>query len=285
MASAESKLERILLGFGFIVVAVIFSYGALLFHQRIFSSIVTVFLYTCLNLLFIMGILFNRILVKNAALIKAQKTKLEIQENAIATLREERHDILNELALASAYIQVGKYQEASRCIQFIAADLSDRYNYTTLPNDAWVTVIQAKQQEAQEQGIRCTIKLDANPPTCINERRLLPKLVFNLLDNALEAAGQSEDPWVELEWVSENGCRVLSVRNNGAFISDDIKHKIFEGGYSHKGGDRGWGLAICSKIASQLGGVLSVDSDENVTEFALRLPPEKPSRDGGAKTL
>ena len=38
-------------------------------------------------------------------------------------MREERHDILNELALVSSYVQMHKWEEAQQCIEFIAASL------------------------------------------------------------------------------------------------------------------------------------------------------------------
>ena len=58
-------------------------------------------------------------------------------------------------------------------IAVIAADLSDRYNYATLPKDAWYQVIAAKS-DMPDLRVDFRYRLDAPMPDDFHQRRLLP---------------------------------------------------------------------------------------------------------------
>lgn len=212
-------------------------------------------------------------IAKDHALLHLQEDRLAIQENAIEAMREQRHEIINDLALISAYIQMGMDEKALDSIDFIAAELADQYNYAALPKDAWVTTINAKQQQASHLGVQLLTFIEAEPPADLNEQRLLPKVVANLLNNAFEAVRRRNRPQVVLIWKQVGEDRLLSVMNNGPAIPADELVKIFDYGYSSKPGyGKGWGLAICKRIAAELGGELSAKSTAEMTEFTLLLP-------------
>lgn len=202
--------------------------------------------------------------------------KSTLQKSALRTLREERHDFLNELALISTYVEMDKKEEALSCIAYTAASLSERYNYSTLPDDAWLTVLELKQKEAERRSIQFTVDIQAELPQSFTELRLLPKLITNLIDNAFYAVAKERNPQVTLTW-KVNGAneRTLSVSNNGPMISPWEGMRIFQGGVTSKenlSGNSGWGLVICKRIAQELGGILSYESDQDLTVFTLTLP-------------
>lgn len=209
-------------------------------------------------------------------LIRYHSEKYQVQQSALQVLREERHDYLNELTLISSYVQMNKWKEAHDCISYAAANLSDRYNYATLPHDAWLTVLEFKQKEAKRRKINFEVLIAADPPTDFAEQRLLPKLIMNLIDNAFAAASKTRDPQVELIWYEHSdGSRSLQVSNNGAPIPEHLSRQIYQGGYTSKkntGANNGWGLVICKKIAEELGGQLCYESTHENTSFVLTLP-------------
>lgn len=200
-----------------------------------------------------------------------------VQEAALRTLREERHDLLNELALISSYIQMGRNEDALAAISYSAAKLSDRYNYTSLPDDAWTTVLELKQIEAKKRKIDFSVELETTPPESFNEQRLLPKIIMNLVDNAFAAVKNQANPKVQLAWfTSPQGERILTVANNGPEISPWDGQMIFRGGVTSKkdsSGNHGWGLAICQQIACELGASLTYESSPEQTIFIFALPP------------
>jgi len=211
--------------------------------------------------------------VKDQTLLELQQERIAVQENALEAMRELRHEITNELALVSAYIQMGMGDRALESVEFIAARLADRYNYVVLPKDAWLATINAKQQQASRLGVQLITFIEADDPTNFNEQRLLPKVAANLLDNAFEAVASIENPQVVFIWKRVGQGRLLSVRNNGPAISPCEADKLFDYGYSSKPGEnKGWGLSICKRIAAELGGELSVSSNLEMTDFTLFLP-------------
>lgn len=215
-----------------------------------------------------------RILV-TAALQDPYNTLFRDLTEAVMIMRAQRHDMINDLTLASTYLQMNRIEDAEQCIAVIAADLSDRYNYATLPKDAWYQVIAAKSDIARSQGVDFRYRLDAPMPDDFHQRRLLPKLVGNLLDNAIDAVAGTENPWISLEWSRTEAGTVLRVSNSGSEIPLELRSKLFEPGLSTKGNNRGFGLTICRKIANELGASLTVESNSEATTFTLTLPPAR----------
>lgn len=209
-------------------------------------------------------------------LIQAHQRRSAVQESALRTLREERHDLVNELALISTYVEMGRAEEALQCIAYSAAKLSDRYNYATLPTDAWCAVLELKKVEAERRQIQFTIKVETDPPHTFTEQRLLPKVIMNLLDNSFAAVEQAKEQKVEVSWSkSPNGKRVLAVSNNGPEIDPWEGKMMFRAGVtSKKDGSKnhGWGLVICKHIAEELGGTITYTSSPEKTTFFLTLP-------------
>lgn len=210
--------------------------------------------------------------VKRELMQNLENEQLEVQASAIEAMREQRHDILNELAIISSYVQMGMPGKAKEALDFLAAKLADKYNYSELPKDAWLSMINQKQQLAALLDIELTICLEADSPSDFNEQRLLPKAVALLLDNAFDAVSREPHPKVELIWKQVGHCRILSVENNGPLIPADELDRLFEYGYSSKPGpNRGWGLPLCRCIAAELGGGLSVRSSPYSTKFIFML--------------
>ncbi|NLJ81015.1 MAG: GHKL domain-containing protein [Firmicutes bacterium] len=238
-----------------------------------------IYIYTSLIILPVLGVVLIQSVQNSHRAQKklrhhAQKSRLAKQ--SLRALQEERHDVLNELTLISSYVQMQKWEQAQACIAYTAASLAERYNYSTLPDDAWFTVLASKQKEALHRGITFAIHIDADPPLDYAELRLLPKLITNLVDNAFAAVENTPNPTVSLFWSKRpQGGRLLSVTNNGPPIPAEIRARIYEPGVSTKTRQKengGWGLAICKKIAAELGGALEYESCELLTSFTLDLP-------------
>ncbi|NLY10100.1 MAG: GHKL domain-containing protein [Firmicutes bacterium] len=265
--------ERIILSIG-VLGLVSLLWGTALNYFRSWEStfVLAIVLATVLTILIAICVTFYLNTAYQGRLYQDQIEKNELQKMAIETLREQRHDILNDLALISSYLQLQRYKEAQNYLELTAASLSDKYNIIDLPYDAWLTLIRIKQEEAEKRDIILNISMDAPSPADINERRLLPKLTANLLDNAFDAVCGVPSPYVELRWYMKDDCRVLSVENNGPEIDPDIMSKVWKPGYSSKKRDgAGWGLAICKKIAEELGGDLVLTSTKGKTNFSLFL--------------
>jgi two-component system nitrogen regulation sensor histidine kinase GlnL len=65
---------------------------------------------------------------------------------------------------------------------------------------------------------------------------------------------------------------LVSVRDNGPGIAEDIRQHLFEPFVSTKPTGSGLGLALVAKIVGDHGGLVEVDSHPGRTEFRLHLP-------------
>ena len=68
------------------------------------------------------------------------------------------------------------------------------------------------------------------------------------------------------------GFLLLTVKDSGMGISDDVKEHIFENGFSTKGQNRGVGLYRTKQLIERLGGEISFESQKgNGTCFMVRI--------------
>lgn len=107
----------------------------------------------------------------------------------------------------------------------------------------------------------------------------LAQMLMNLVTNALAYGASSEAVKVETRGGEDEV--VITVRNKGAPIPEDILPRIFqplERGAHRKSGSRsiGLGLFIVSEVVRAHGGSVAVTSSEDETCFAVHLPRRPP---------
>jgi signal transduction histidine kinase len=121
---------------------------------------------------------------------------------------------------------------------------------------------------------RIELLLDGELPELVGDATALTRLLVNLLDNALEAAGPHGKVWVRGYREPATGEVWIEVRDNGAGIPEKIRDHLFEPFVTTKGQDgTGLGLAIGYRIARDHGGSLTlVDGSAGHTTFQVRLP-------------
>ncbi|MHB1020886.1 MAG: ATP-binding protein [Acidobacteriaceae bacterium] len=98
----------------------------------------------------------------------------------------------------------------------------------------------------------------------------------NLLDNAIDAVAPKGH--ISLKTWLDNNEICVSIKDDGTGIPTECQSHIFEPFYTTKpvGVGTGLGLDIAHRIVvSQYGGYIGFKTDENGTEFTVRLPLEK----------
>ena len=136
--------------------------------------------------------------------------------------------------------------------------------------------------------IRIIEAYDPSLPPVHGNRDQLVQVVLNLVKNAAEAVTQAHIGNGEITLVTayQHGVRlaagdsarrlhlplVVTVRDNGPGIPDDMRPHLFDPFVTSKPSGSGLGLALVAKIIADHGGLIAVDSRPGRTEFRLHLP-------------
>ncbi|MDT5346656.1 MAG: two-component system, OmpR family, sensor kinase [Mycobacterium sp.] len=120
------------------------------------------------------------------------------------------------------------------------------------------------------------LDLPEEPVTVSGDAARLHQVVTNLLANARVHTGPGTVVTTRLH--SDATHAVLSVRDNGPGIPEELRSEVFERfargdtSRSRKGGSTGLGLAIVSAVVKAHHGMITLDSAPGHTDFTVRLP-------------
>jgi signal transduction histidine kinase len=125
---------------------------------------------------------------------------------------------------------------------------------------------------ASKQKIKIVVDCDPKISSINSDQHQLEQLLINLMLNAIEAMPDGGEMKI-VSRVSEKNKIVIEIRDTGCGISPEIKEKIFNPFFTTKEKGTGLGLSVASRIAQNLGGMLSFDSIEGKgTVFRIYLP-------------
>lgn len=135
------------------------------------------------------------------------------------------------------------------------------------------------------KNVRFIETYDPSLPEVHGDRDQLIQVFLNLVKNACEVPGDS-DREIELSTAFKHGLRlavpgqqakvnlplVVSVRDNGRGVSDEIRGHLFDAFVTNKPTGTGLGLALVAKIINDHGGAIEFDSEPGRTTFRVMLP-------------
>jgi two-component system, NtrC family, nitrogen regulation sensor histidine kinase GlnL len=135
------------------------------------------------------------------------------------------------------------------------------------------------------KNVRFVESYDPSLPDVFGDRDQLIQVFLNLVKNACEVPGNGERE-IELSTAFRHGLRlavpgqqakvnlplVVSVRDNGRGVSDEIRSHLFDAFVTNKPTGTGLGLALVAKIVSDHGGAIEYESEPGRTTFRVMLP-------------
>ena len=203
----------------------------------------------------------------------------------VDSMRANNHDFTNKLHVILGLIQMEMYDQATSYIENITmvqrASISKIMNCISEP--ALAALLIGKTARAAELNVKFTLRdgshfsnTDMHIPT-----EVLITVIGNLIENAFESMNAKEpNPSNPNELIiglfSKEDSILITVDDTGLGISEENKQRIFENGFSTKGENRGTGLYQVKTMVENLGGLITVDSQENVgTSFFVFFSKEK----------
>ena len=104
----------------------------------------------------------------------------------------------------------------------------------------------------------------------------IKRAVLNLVDNAVEAVGQTGEVTVETVWMPEARRARIVVADNGPGITPEDRERLFVPYFSTKATGMGLGLPIVHQIVADHGGSIWVeDNPPHGSRFVIELPGDR----------
>ncbi len=200
----------------------------------------------------------------------------------VECMRANNHDFTNKLHVILGLIQMGRTEEASEYISHIASIQQTLIHsiMTNIEDPSIAALLIGKYSRAAELNIKFTLesgsnfsKNDISLPSCD-----LVTIIGNLLENAMDSINEKDDMLKELSigLFTQPHALIIQVDDTGMGIPEKYRERIFENGFSLKGGSHGTGLFIVNKLVRKYNGSVEVNSEYGVgTSFTVTLTDEE----------
>ena len=144
--------------------------------------------------------------------------------------------------------------------------------------DAIRDVVALIQSNANEHKVRLALDLDSVADAQIKSESMLRQILFNLIQNAVEAS--PPESTVSVRALAQDGFVRVTVTDQGGGIAEEIQTQIFEPFFTTKSegstGGLGLGLSISKSLVEAAGGAIhfkSAPGKGTTFEFTLPLTP------------
>ncbi|HOM02450.1 MAG TPA: GHKL domain-containing protein [Acetivibrio sp.] len=224
---------------------------------------ITIMISVLMLIVFLMfSILYTNTLFKlevSTQELEYQKFYNKALQSIINDLRRFKHNYNNILAVFGGYIKNKKWSQVEKYYNEICSEIGkvsflDNLTSLNIKSAGVLGLIMAKYEYAKELGVDFRVVTDG----VIDEVKMkiseFCEVLGILLDNAIEAAKDSNEKKVEV--FMKRGEKALSfIVLNGINEKVDVT-MIYENGYSTKGEGRGLGLGIVNSIVSKYKNVM-----------------------------
>jgi len=136
-------------------------------------------------------------------------------------------------------------------------------------------IVSLVEPRLRSTGAEISLETDpAGPPLCVRgDADALQSLFLNLLENAMDAAGAGGRILVRAD-MAELKVRIR-VRDSGPGIPPSLRSRVFDPFFTTKPSGTGLGLAVCKKIAEDLGGAIHLGPGPG-GDVVVLFPVEEP---------
>jgi len=188
------------------------------------------------------------------------------------TLRAQRHDFLNHLQVVYSLMEMDEYGEATDYLEKVYGEIRSVSSFLSTRSTAVNALLKVKAGACEQEHIDLQLDIKSPLDGLPMPAWELCRVLGNLIDNAMDAAKQTEKPEIRLSIAEDIRSYLFTIENNGALIPPELLPTIFEAGVSTKGESRGMGLSIVRSTLETYGGTVACESGGHTTRFSVTLP-------------
>jgi sensor histidine kinase regulating citrate/malate metabolism len=210
------------------------------------------------------------------------RRELDLTRHVTDTLRAQAHEFSNRLHTIAGLIELGESEEAVRFVHRVSSSRSEFGEAVTAAvyDPSVAALLIAKASQAAEVGVDLRIAPESALPAMDDELSTdVATVLGNLVDNAMEAAADAPERWVEVTLGLIDGEVDVVVRDSGPGVPAGMEREIFRRGISTKGAvagdgqrERGIGLSLVHLVCTRRGGQVTASSVGGGTTFTATLP-------------
>ena len=185
--------------------------------------------------------------------------------------RAFRHDVQNNLTVLAMLMQEGKNDEAAQYLNDMRTEVSALSQKVVTGDDMVDSLISAKLARMEELGI--TFKTDGVIDGGLNWKPMDICTVFaNLLDNAIEAAAQTENGFITLEFRKSEHHRLIRASNSCA-ADIDCRVLMSDGHYTEKPDKsrHGYGISNIRRTVDKYSGMMQISCQNRIFTMEIIL--------------
>lgn len=197
----------------------------------------------------------------------------------VEAMRVQNHEFLNKLHTISGLIQLGNYNKAISYISKVSDSRQGLISFITkrIKDPSIGGLLLGKSGRCQELGIQFFIDQDSYLGILDDsDSGNLSVIIGNLIENATEAVMKTKiaNRCIDFSIFDESKKIIISVKDNGPGIPEDIQNKIFEKGFTtRKDANRGYGLYLVkSRVEAYNGEIDFACEKSRGTEFTVIIP-------------
>jgi signal transduction histidine kinase len=200
------------------------------------------------------------------------------------------HEIRNSLNVISGYAELIKHKIDDEDVLIKIKDILKNINKMNEFLNNFLSYTKEYLPEKQKYNLKKILdevvaECDENIKFCIRKNYneeilkvevdafLIKKAVHNIILNAYQSIDKQEK-LIEIDCFQEADRKVISIKDNGRGIDEDIKDKIFQPFWTNKKYGAGLGLAISYRIIKELhdGEIFIKSKKDEGSEFKIYLP-------------
>jgi len=204
--------------------------------------------------------------------LKAELEYIEQYKRSQTETRAFRHDIINNLSLAKMMLDEGRVSEADEHISELLGNiksLSPKYVTGDEKLDLIVSMKAGKMQE-KEIEFKCDGVVDGGLDMKPME---ICGIFANALDNAIEAASDTKNPFVDMNIKRTDKFFVIKIANSCIGIVDTDKLFMSSGFTSKTDKEHhGFGLRNIRDSVERHNGIVKAESEEGLFALTIMLP-------------